>query len=179
MYICGVKVFFAVSEQLPRVMIDPSILRRVFTNLILNAIQAMPEGGELEIAISRECEDLLVAFKDTGVGIPEENMDKLFNPFFTTKAKGQGLGLAEGTQLLTSMRDTVPRMVKIIVTGYPSQENAVDAGNKGADGYVVKPIMDTDEFLQKIKKHLKNQDEAQRFSEKKVAEFIESRAKRE
>ncbi len=55
----------------------------------------------------------------------------------------------EGTQLLTTMRETIPKMVKIIVTGYPSLENAKDAVNMSADGYVVKPIMDTDEFLQK------------------------------
>jgi len=62
----------------------------------------------------------------------------------------------EGTQLLFAMHDTVPKMVKIIVTGYPSLENAKDAVNMGADGYIVKPIMDTDEFLQKIKEHLTN-----------------------
>jgi PAS domain S-box-containing protein len=89
----NVKVSLTVSEPLPRVMIDPPMMRRVFTNLILNAIQALPDGGELRIVVSREGEDLLVAFKDTGVGISEENMDKLFSPFFTTKAKGQGLGL--------------------------------------------------------------------------------------
>jgi len=85
----------------------------------------------------------------------------------------------EGTRLLTTMRDTVPRMVKIIVTGYPSLENAKDAVNMGADGYIVKPIMDTDEFLQKIKEHLKKQEEARRYSEHKVAEYIETRARQE
>ena len=85
----------------------------------------------------------------------------------------------EGTQLLTTMRETIPKMVKIIVTGYPSLENAKDAVNMSADGYVVKPIMDTDEFLRNIKEHLKKQDEAQRYSEQKVAEFIESRVKQE
>jgi DNA-binding NtrC family response regulator len=85
----------------------------------------------------------------------------------------------EGTQLLTTMRDTIPKMVKIIVTGYPSLENAKDAVNMSADGYVIKPIMDTDKFLQDIKEHLKKQDEAQRYSEQKVAEYIESRVKKE
>ena len=84
----------------------------------------------------------------------------------------------QGTQLLTAMRETVPRMVKIIVTGYPSMDNAVEAVNKGADGYVVKPIMDTDEFLNKINEHLKKQEESDRYSEKKVAEFVETRFKR-
>jgi DNA-binding NtrC family response regulator len=83
----------------------------------------------------------------------------------------------EGTQLLTTMRDTVPRMVKIIVTGYPSLENAKEAVNKGADAYVVKPILNIEEFLNTLKEHLKKQKEAQRYSEEKVAEYIETRAK--
>ena len=83
----------------------------------------------------------------------------------------------DGTQLLTTMRDTVPRMVKIIVTEYPSQENAKEAVNKGADAYVVKPILNIEEFLNTLKEHLKKQKEAQRYSEQKVAEYIETRAK--
>ena len=85
----------------------------------------------------------------------------------------------EGTQLLTKMRDTVPKMVKIIVTGYPSLENAKDAVNMGADGYIVKPIIDTNEFLQKIKEHLTKQEEARRYSEHKVVEYVETRARQE
>jgi len=83
----------------------------------------------------------------------------------------------EGTQLLTAMRETVPKMVKIIVTGYPSMNNTIEAVNKGADGYVVKPIMDTDEFLNKIKEHLEKQEESEQYSEQKVAEFVKTRLK--
>ena len=83
----------------------------------------------------------------------------------------------EGTQLLTAVRDTVPKMVKIIVTGYPSLENAKEAVNKGADGYIVKPILDMNTLLSTVKKHLKKQDDAREYSEKKVIEYIESRAK--
>jgi len=89
----NVKVSFKVSEALQTVTVDPAVMRRVFSNLIMNAIQAMPNGGELAIDLSRTEEHLLVSFRDTGVGIPEENLGKLFNPFFTTKSKGQGLGL--------------------------------------------------------------------------------------
>jgi signal transduction histidine kinase len=89
----NVKVSFKVSRPLPTVIIDPAVMRRVFSNLIMNAIQAMPDGGELEIDMHGTDEFLFIAFKDTGIGIPERNMGKLFNPFFTTKAKGQGLGL--------------------------------------------------------------------------------------
>jgi PAS domain S-box-containing protein len=73
--------------------LDSYSMKRVFTNLILNAMQAMPEGGKLAIKASRN-NDVSISVQDTGVGIPEENMSKLFQPLFTTKAKGQGLGLA-------------------------------------------------------------------------------------
>jgi two-component system response regulator AtoC len=84
----------------------------------------------------------------------------------------------QGTQLLTGMRETVPKMLKIIVTGYPSMDNAIEATNKGADGYVIKPIINTNEFLNKIKEHLKKQEESERYSEDKVAEFVKTRFKR-
>jgi DNA-binding NtrC family response regulator len=81
----------------------------------------------------------------------------------------------EGTRLLTSMRDSAPKMVKIIVTGYPSQENAIEAVNKGADAYIVKPVLNIDEFLRTIRDHLQKQQEAMKYSEEKVKEFIEAR----
>ena len=107
----------------------------------------------------------------------KEAVDKSNASFYNLALIDIRLPDMEGTQLLTTMRDTVPKMVKIIVTGYPSLENAKDALNMGADGYIVKPIMDTDEFLQKIKEHLRKQEEAQRYSEEKVVEYIETRAK--
>jgi DNA-binding NtrC family response regulator len=82
----------------------------------------------------------------------------------------------EGTQLLTAIKDTTPKMVKIIITGYPSLDNAVEAVNKNADGYVIKPI-DINKLLDTIKKHLRQQDETRKYSEEKVKEFIETRAK--
>jgi len=81
----------------------------------------------------------------------------------------------EGTQLLTAMRDTVPKTVKIIITGYPSQENAIEAVNRDADGYIVKPYT-MEELLRKIKEQLQKQQEAKKYSEEKVKEFIEARA---
>jgi DNA-binding NtrC family response regulator len=82
----------------------------------------------------------------------------------------------DGVQLLTAMKDTTPKMVKIIITGYPSLQNAIEAVNKGADGYVVKPVK-TNELLTMIREHLKKQQEAKKFTEEKVADFIETRAK--
>jgi DNA-binding response OmpR family regulator len=81
----------------------------------------------------------------------------------------------DGIELLTSMRETVPKTVKIIITGYPSQENAIEAVNRGADGYLVKPYT-MEELLLKIKEQLQKQREARKYSEEKVVEFIEARA---
>jgi len=72
---------------------DEKQLERVFLNLIKNAAQAMPKGGKLEITMKETKDTVEVVFADTGTGITEENMDKIFTPFFTTKAKGIGLGL--------------------------------------------------------------------------------------
>ena len=82
----------------------------------------------------------------------------------------------EGTKLLASMKDTTPKMVKIIVTGYPTLQNAIEAVNEGADGYILKP-MKIDNLLKKIKEHLKKQEKNKKYSEQKVTEFIETRAK--
>jgi len=82
----------------------------------------------------------------------------------------------EGTKLLTSMKETTPPIVKIIVTGYPSLKNAVEAVNNGADAYVFKPV-NGENLLRTIKHHLLKQQEAKKYSEQKVAEFIETRAR--
>lgn len=82
----------------------------------------------------------------------------------------------EGTTLLGDLRVTVPPMVKIIVTGYPSLGNAMAAVNRGADAYLLKPLV-MENVLKTIREHLKKQEEAKRYSEERVAEFIESRAK--
>ena len=80
----------------------------------------------------------------------------------------------QGIRLLTEMRETVPKMVKIIITGYPSLENAIEAVNRGADGYMTKPYT-MENLLCTIKEHLKRQEEAKKYSEQKVKEFIETR----
>ena len=85
-----------VSEVVPKKMkfeVDTVLMRRVLINLITNSIQAMPDGGKLEIKASKKAEDVFISVKDTGVGIREEDRPKLFQPLFTTKSKGQGFGL--------------------------------------------------------------------------------------
>jgi DNA-binding NtrC family response regulator len=80
----------------------------------------------------------------------------------------------DGTELLTAIRETSPRMVKIIVTGYPSLQNAIEAVNRSADAYVVKPV-NVDNVLAAIEEHLKKQQEEKEHSQEKVAEFVEVR----
>jgi len=85
------------DDQLPQIMVDPNQIKQVFMNMILNAAEAMSEGGELTIStdISSDNGYILIKFVDTGCGISQENLSKLFDPFFSTKeTRGTGLGLA-------------------------------------------------------------------------------------
>jgi len=89
----NIQVIKELDPSLPRLMADFDQLQQVCTNLIMNAIQAMPEGGKLTIRTSSDGAHVKVEVQDTGVGISPENMRKLFTPFFTTKGKGKGVGL--------------------------------------------------------------------------------------
>ena len=82
----------------------------------------------------------------------------------------------EGVELLNLMKDSLPRTRKIMVTGYPSVQNAISAVNKRADAYLIKPV-DVEKLLETVKEQLKLQEEENNFTEMKVAEFIESRVK--
>ena len=96
-----IKVDKRLKPDLPKAMVDPDQIRQVFLNIILNAFQSMPEGGSLTVATriqkteNREQSEFIeVSFKDTGCGIKKEDLGAIFEPLFTTKAKGIGLGLA-------------------------------------------------------------------------------------
>jgi DNA-binding NtrC family response regulator len=82
----------------------------------------------------------------------------------------------EGIDLLLKTKDTTPRMRKIIITGYPTIQNAMAAVNREADAFILKPF-DMESVLQTIREQLKKQDEEKQFSQEKVAAFIETRAK--
>jgi signal transduction histidine kinase len=91
------------DESLPRIKAYGSELNQVWTNLIVNAVEAMPEGGSLKIRTKREPTDILIEIRDNGSGIPEAVKSRIFEPFFTTKAVGEGTGLG---------LDTVARIVR-------------------------------------------------------------------
>jgi len=82
----------------------------------------------------------------------------------------------EGTTLLTEMKENMPKMVKIMITGYPSLQNAVEAINKGADAYIIKPI-DIDNALATIEEHLEKQRKAQKMTEDNLVDFLETRVR--
>jgi len=83
-----------VAIGLPEIQIDTDQIRQVLVNIITNATQAMPDGGKLAISARQQDIFLEVAIADTGIGIPQEIIGKIFDPLYTTKAKGIGLGLA-------------------------------------------------------------------------------------
>lgn len=82
----------------------------------------------------------------------------------------------EGVELLKLIKSNVPKTRKIMVTGYPSMQNAISALNKNADAYLIKPV-DIEKLLKLVKTQLQLQEEEKKFSEQKVAEFIETRVK--
>jgi PAS domain S-box-containing protein len=115
----NVEVVSQLDETLPIILADPDQLGQVFENIILNAIQAMPEGGQLVVKTSEVSEKLpksewvAISFADTGMGISQENLNKLFEPLFTTKAKGVGLGLAVVKSLVDGHGGTIEIQSKV------------------------------------------------------------------
>ena len=107
----NIKVTVQFSSSLPKAMMDSGQIQQVFTNIILNAAEAMDEGGELIVA-TRTADDgefIEVEFTDTGCGIPRENLEKIFDPFFTTKevGRGTGLGLAVSFGIIARHQGTI------------------------------------------------------------------------
>jgi PAS domain S-box-containing protein len=103
----NVKVSVKVEPDARNVVADHTFINRIMYNLVNNAVQAMPNGGKLTIHSYKEANDVIISVKDTGVGIPEAVKGKLFTPMFTTKAKGQGFGLAVIKRMTESLGGTV------------------------------------------------------------------------
>jgi signal transduction histidine kinase len=82
------------TKNKPKIRVDAEKIRRVFVNLIKNAVEAMPKGGKITIKSTKTGENLEIIFSDTGVGMSKETLKRLWTPLFTTKAKGMGFGLA-------------------------------------------------------------------------------------
>ncbi len=90
----GVNIYLSMSGSCPQVLVDRDKLKQAFLNLILNAIEAMVGGGNIAINVSKKDSYLNISIKDTGPGIPDEQHDKVFDLFYSTKSGGTGVGLA-------------------------------------------------------------------------------------
>ena len=89
----GVEIECLLSPDLPTINVDPVRLQQVVMNLVLNAIQASPKGEKVIMSTTKKGKDILIAVADSGKGIPPEQKEEIFKPFFTTKKEGTGLGL--------------------------------------------------------------------------------------
>ena len=92
-----------IKDDVKKVKVDPDYLKRILTNLITNAEQAMPNGGKITITATKEKDTCIITVEDSGEGIPEDIKSKIFTPLFTTKSKGQGFGLAVSKRLAKAM----------------------------------------------------------------------------
>lgn len=96
----GIEMVTRLDDDIPAVLFDPRQFRRVILNLARNAIEAMPDGGVLDIAVRRQAHAVALIFSDSGSGIPEDDLEKIFEPFYSTKEIGTGLGLSIVQQIV-------------------------------------------------------------------------------
>ncbi|HEU4638519.1 MAG TPA: ATP-binding protein, partial [Candidatus Binatia bacterium] len=102
-----VQIRVVAAPNLPALKADPDLLTQVLLNLMLNGLQAMPEGGTLTLEAKTSNSNFLIAVTDTGTGITAENQRRIFEPYFTNKAKGTGLGLAISRRIIEAHGGTI------------------------------------------------------------------------
>jgi two-component system, NtrC family, sensor histidine kinase HydH len=97
----GIEVRVQPVDSVSTVFVDPEQMKQVLLNLVINAIQAMPSGGEIVLRVARTLESIILEVQDEGVGIPPEDLERVFNPFVTTRPDGTGLGLSIAYQIVS------------------------------------------------------------------------------
>jgi two-component system sensor histidine kinase HydH len=97
---CGIDIRTRLAPDLPVVHADPKLLKQAILNLVVNAREAMPDGGELLVQTARHGDQLQIDVTDTGVGIPDHHLGKIFDLYFSTREGGSGLGLAATRRIL-------------------------------------------------------------------------------
>ena len=103
----NVQIQVITAPNMPPLMADPAHLTQVLLNLMLNGLQAMPDGGTLTLEAKTVNDNFLIAVTDTGSGIAPENQQRIFEPYFTTKVKGTGLGLAISRRIIEAHGGTL------------------------------------------------------------------------
>lgn len=131
----GIKIVKDYSGEIPIIFLEPNEIKQVFINIIINAQDAMPKGGELRIITGKEESSLFVKFVDTGCGIKKKDLERLFTPFFTTKKDTGGIGLG----LVVSLE---------IVKKYGGEILVESEENKGSIFTIKLPSMKNSQVLQ-------------------------------
>ncbi|MBW2318499.1 MAG: two-component sensor histidine kinase [Deltaproteobacteria bacterium] len=121
----GYEIHKKLKTHIPEIQADPGLLYQAFLNVLINAMQAMPEGGKIFIEVSTRKNSLTTVFFDEGTGISEQTLSKIWDPFFTTKDKGSGLGLP---------------IVKKIIEGLGGTVNVENGPEKGAQVTITLPV---------------------------------------
>jgi len=121
----GYQIYKRFADDIPEIEADPGLLYQAFLNILMNAMQAMPEGGAIYIELSARGNTLTILFGDEGPGIPDETLNKIWEPFFTTKDKGSGLGLP---------------IVKKVIEGHGGTIEIENGPEKGAQVTVTLPV---------------------------------------
>jgi two-component system, NtrC family, nitrogen regulation sensor histidine kinase NtrY len=102
-----IKAELQLEEALPEIDADPDLLHRVFSNLVLNAMDAMPDGGTLTLRTGEQGDNIRIEIADTGVGLKPEECERLFTPYYTSKQHGTGLGLAIVQSVISDHHGTI------------------------------------------------------------------------
>jgi two-component system, NtrC family, sensor kinase len=145
----GISLELSVAAGLPEVAADENQIRQALLNLVRNAKEAMPSGGKLRVEVAGTAAQVKIAITDTGAGIAPEHLEKIFDPFFSTKEKGTGLGLALVQQILAEhggrievasppAGGTTVTLILPVVSG----DARLDAGVSAA------PVAEADELLE-------------------------------
>lgn len=103
----GIEYSLSVEVESLPVKVDSYLIRSVLLNMVTNAVQAMPQGGDILFNLRATDGDALLEIRDTGVGIADENLNKIFSPFFTTKSDGNGFGLTEALKIVQAHGGTI------------------------------------------------------------------------
>ena len=103
-YQIKIKKDYALDSVL---LVDPNQMKQVFLNLFLNAVEAMPKGGEITVRTSQEADKAIITIEDTGCGIPGKDLPHIFEPFYSTKEKGSGLGLSIVYNIIKEHKGTI------------------------------------------------------------------------
>lgn len=102
-----VRLHFSSCDEIIQVECDKDRLKQVFLNLVKNGIEAMPDGGDLSVYTKVREDKVEISFQDTGIGIPQEKLNKIGEPFYTTKENGNGLGLMVSFKIIESHNGNV------------------------------------------------------------------------